>query len=71
MTLAAKVSTTLPLTLTITSDKRKFSGKVTVNSAGDSAEATYSGTFPVTLVDSAGRSWVLKSDDGTTAVYAS
>jgi hypothetical protein len=70
MALTATVdTTTTPFTLTVASDKRKFTGEITVTSAGDSATADYSGQFPITISDSSGRVWAVQSDDGTTAVY--
>lgn len=65
MSLTAKVDTsTAAPTLTVVSDKRNVSVAVTV--LGETVNA--SGRFPVTIVDAA-RTWTLKSDDGTTAVY--
>lgn len=70
MALQAAVDTSkTPFTLTVTSDRRKFSGDVTVSSAGDTATATYAGQFPVAVTDDSGRVWTVESDDGTTAVY--
>lgn len=68
LTATANTSAT-PFTLTVTSDKRKFSGSVTVNTAGETASAPYAGQFPITVSDSSGRIWTLSTDDGTTAVY--
>jgi hypothetical protein len=70
MALTATVSTaSQPFTLTVTSDRRKFAGNVTVTAVGETASAPYAGQFPVTVSDSSGRVWTLTSDDGTTAVY--
>lgn len=67
MTISAKVDLTVtPITLTVVSDKRLVS--VQVSAVGDTATAT--GQFPVTVSDSSGRVWTVKSDDGTTAVYS-
>lgn len=66
MALTGKLDlTTTPATLTVVSDRRKES--VTVHSAGE--DLTLDGVWPVTVTDSAGRTWTLKSDDGATAVY--
>lgn len=56
-----------PPELTVTSDKRKVA--VSVTAAGETATGT--ATFPVTVADDSGRVWTRKSDDGTTAIYAS
>lgn len=64
--LTAKIDLTVtPITLTVTSDKRKV--EVSVKSAGETATGT--AVFPVTITDTSGRTWTQKSDDGTTAVY--
>ena len=66
MSLTAAVDITVaPITLTITSDRRKVTG--TVVSQGETA--TYSATFPVTITDTSGRVWTMKTDDGVKAVY--
>lgn len=66
MALTATIDLTLtPPTLTVVSDKRVV--KVTVSAAGDTATGT--ATFPITVTDDSGRTWTVKSDDGTTAVY--
>lgn len=54
-----------PAELKVVSDRRGVT--VTVHSAGDDATAT--GTYPITVVDSSGRIWTVKTDDGTTAIY--
>jgi hypothetical protein len=64
MTLKATLSTS-PLTLTVTSDKRKISGNVTV--AGETAN--YTGAFEPVVTDDSGRKWTKTTDDQTTAVY--
>ncbi len=67
MALTAAVDLTkTPITLTVTSDKRKVA--VTVTSAGETA--TGSATFPITVTDTSGRVWTVVSDDGATAVYS-
>lgn len=66
MALSARVDLTkTPIELSITSDRRKVSVEVTA--AGETATAT--GTFPVKITDSSGRTWTPKSDDGITAVF--
>ena len=66
MALTASVDVTKnPIELTVVSDKRKVS--VVVEAVGEQATAT--GQFPVKVTDSSGRTWTIKSDDGTTAVY--
>lgn len=66
MALSAVVDLTVtPITLTIVSDRRKVTG--TITSAGDTA--TYTAQFPVTIVDSSGRTWTVRGDNGSTAVY--
>lgn len=68
MALTATVDiTTTPVTLTVTSDRRKITG--TVTSQGETA--TYTATFPVTITDTTGRVWTGRSDDGVKAVYTS
>jgi hypothetical protein len=68
MSLTAAVDITVsPITLTVTSDRRKVTG--TVVSQGETA--TYSATFPVTVTDTSGRVWTVKTDDGIKAVYSS
>lgn len=63
----SKIDTTVtPATLTVISDKRKISAVVTT--AGENV--TLTGLFPVTIVDASGKVWVVKSDDGLTAVYS-
>jgi hypothetical protein len=65
MALTATVDVTAtPITLTIKSDKRKV--EVSVTSAGETATGT--ALFPIKITD-ASRTWTLKSDDGSTAVY--
>lgn len=54
-----------PIELTVTSDKRIVTA--TVQAVGETAELK--GQFPVTITATGGRTWTLKSDDGTTAVY--
>lgn len=66
MTISASVDLTkTPPTLTVVSDKRKVT--VTVTSAGETATGT--ATYPVVVVDSSGKTWAVKSDDGVTAVF--
>ena len=66
MALTATVDLTKsPILLTVVSDKRKVA--VSVSSAGETATGT--ATYPVTITDTSGRVWSLKSDDGATAVY--
>ena len=68
MTLSAAVDITVtPITLTVTSDRRKVTG--TVVSQGETA--SYSATFPVTVTDTSGRVWTQASDNGIKAVYTS
>ena len=68
MTLSAAVNVTKsPIELTVTSDKRKITGTVTV--AGETAN--YSGAFEPVITDTSGRTWVKKTDDGSVAVYTS
>jgi len=62
---AAVDLTKSPIELTVVSDKRLVSVQVTA--VGETATAT--GTFPVTVSDSSGRVWSVKTDDGHTAVY--
>ena len=62
---AAVDLTKSPPVLTVTSDKRKVS--VQVSAVGETATAT--GTFPVTVTDTSGRVWTVKTDDGATATY--
>ena len=66
MALTASVNLTkTPPELTVVSDKRNVSVQVTA--VGETATAT--GRFPITISDSSGRIWTVKTDDGTTAVY--
>lgn len=66
MALTAAVDVTAtPPTLTVVSDKRKVA--VTVTAAGETA--TGNAMFPVTVTDTSGRVWTVKTDDGVTAVY--
>lgn len=66
MALSAAIDITkTPIELTVVSDKRIVA--VTVTAAGETA--TGEARFPVTITQSGGRTWTLKSDNGTTAVY--
>lgn len=66
MALTASVDLTKnPAELTVVSDRRRVT--VNVHAAGDDAVAT--GAYPVTVSDSSGRVWTVKSDDAVTAVY--
>lgn len=57
--------TKTPIEMSVVSDKRKVA--VTASTAGETAVGT--AIYPVTVSDSSGKVWTLKTDDGATAVY--
>ena len=58
------------MTLTVVSDKRVTSSTVDVQAAGEDVKVTTTVQTGVTVADSTvSRAWLLKSDDGKTAVY--
>lgn len=69
MSFTASVSTTTPLVLTVTSDFRAITGTVTAASNGQTATTTYNLIWPLTISDSTGHQWKVRSDNGATAIY--
>lgn len=57
------------ITLTVVSDKRLQSQSFPISSAGDNATVSLIIQQGITLMDSTGRKWTSKSDDGKTAVF--
>lgn len=58
-------TTTVPITLTVVSDKRNVTGTVLVNGE----EAKFNAVIEPKITDDSGKVWVKKSDDGKKSTY--